>query len=138
MTCGRHDTILRLCRCRRFRRAMNALDNTTFNDHLDCPELNERGMTILRLMAGRLFDKEIAPRLDLSVNTAKWYAGNIYEKLGGCSQRHQCGEPGKTSTAFVDDNSSHLQAALGPLTYLSPGANFSLWCCSACFRGHWA
>lgn len=44
-------------------------------------DLNERELTILRLMSGRLSDKEIATQLDLSVNTVKWYARNIYEKL---------------------------------------------------------
>jgi LuxR family transcriptional regulator, maltose regulon positive regulatory protein len=45
-------------------------------------DLSERELTILRLMSGRLSDKEIATQLDLSVNTVKWYARHIYEKLG--------------------------------------------------------
>lgn len=48
---------------------------------------NERELTVLRLMAGRLSNKEIARELELSVNTVKWYARGIYEKLGVHSRR---------------------------------------------------
>jgi LuxR family transcriptional regulator, maltose regulon positive regulatory protein len=44
--------------------------------------LSERELAVLRLMAGRLSDKEIASKLALSPNTVKWYARNIFEKLG--------------------------------------------------------
>ena len=39
-------------------------------------------MAILRYMASRLSNREIADELHLSVNTVKWYARNIYGKLG--------------------------------------------------------
>ena len=45
-------------------------------------EFNERELSVLRLMAGRLSNKEIARELDLSTNTVKWYAKGIFEKLG--------------------------------------------------------
>ncbi len=44
-------------------------------------ELNERELTVLRLMSARLSNKEIAKELDLSTNTIKWYAKSIFEKL---------------------------------------------------------
>jgi LuxR family maltose regulon positive regulatory protein len=44
--------------------------------------LNDRETTILRYMAGRQSNQEIASELYLSVNTVKWYARNIYSKLG--------------------------------------------------------
>lgn len=50
--------------------------------------LKDREMAILRLMAGRLSNKEIAKELDLSVNTVKWYARIIYDKLA-VGQRKQ-------------------------------------------------
>jgi LuxR family maltose regulon positive regulatory protein len=49
--------------------------------------LNEREMTILRYMAGRPSNQEIADELHLSVNTVKWYARNIYSKLGVGNRR---------------------------------------------------
>jgi LuxR family maltose regulon positive regulatory protein len=44
--------------------------------------LSDREVQILRCMAGRLSNREIADELHLSVNTVKWYARNIYSKLG--------------------------------------------------------
>ena len=44
--------------------------------------LNEREMQVLRLLAARLSYREIAEELYLSLNTIKWYAKNIYGKLG--------------------------------------------------------
>jgi LuxR family maltose regulon positive regulatory protein len=49
--------------------------------------LNEHEMSILRYMAGRPSNQEIADELYLSVNTVKWYARNIYSKLGVGSRR---------------------------------------------------
>ncbi|MFC1923489.1 LuxR C-terminal-related transcriptional regulator, partial [Chloroflexota bacterium] len=49
--------------------------------------LNEREMSILRYMAGRPSNQEIADELHLSVNTVKWYARNIYSKLGVGNRR---------------------------------------------------
>jgi LuxR family maltose regulon positive regulatory protein len=49
--------------------------------------LNEREMTILRYMDARLSNQEIAVELHLSVNTVKWYARNIYSKLGVGNRR---------------------------------------------------
>ena len=44
--------------------------------------LNERELSILRLMAAGLSNREIADELYLSVNTIKWYSSQIYGKLG--------------------------------------------------------
>lgn len=44
--------------------------------------LTEREQQILRLMAGGLKDKEIGRELSLTLNTIKWYARSIYDKLG--------------------------------------------------------
>ncbi len=44
--------------------------------------LNDREIQILHRMAGRLSNQEIADELHLTVNTVKWYARNIYGKLG--------------------------------------------------------
>lgn len=49
--------------------------------------LNDRERAILRLLAARLSDKEIAKELSLSVNTIKWYDRNIYSKLGVGTRR---------------------------------------------------
>ncbi len=49
--------------------------------------LNDREMQILRLMSARLSNREIADELYLSVNTVKWYARSIYDKLGVASRR---------------------------------------------------
>jgi ATP/maltotriose-dependent transcriptional regulator MalT len=49
--------------------------------------LNDREMQILRLMSARLSNREIADELYLSVNTVKWYAHSIYEKLGVANRR---------------------------------------------------
>ena len=44
--------------------------------------LSEREIQVLRLLAARLTYKEIAYDLCLSINTIKWYAKNVYGKLG--------------------------------------------------------
>ena len=44
--------------------------------------LSDRETQILRLLVARLTYREIADELYLSVNTIKWYAKNIYNKLG--------------------------------------------------------
>jgi LuxR family maltose regulon positive regulatory protein len=44
--------------------------------------LNEREMTILRLLSARRSYQEISEELYLSLNTIKWYTRNIYSKLG--------------------------------------------------------
>jgi LuxR family maltose regulon positive regulatory protein len=49
--------------------------------------LNEREMSILHYMAARMSNQEIAVELFLSVNTVKWYARNIYSKLGVGNRR---------------------------------------------------
>jgi LuxR family maltose regulon positive regulatory protein len=49
--------------------------------------LNDREMEILRLVSARLSNREIAEELYLSVNTIKWYARNIYDKLGVANRR---------------------------------------------------
>jgi LuxR family transcriptional regulator, maltose regulon positive regulatory protein len=43
---------------------------------------NERERSVLRLMAARRTDKEIAKALSLSVSTVKWYSHRIFGKLG--------------------------------------------------------
>lgn len=43
--------------------------------------LSERELAILRLMSGRLSDKEIAKALSLSVNTIKWYSSRLFTKM---------------------------------------------------------
>ena len=49
--------------------------------------LNDREMQILNLISARLSNREIAEELYLSVNTVKWYARSIYDKLGVASRR---------------------------------------------------
>jgi LuxR family maltose regulon positive regulatory protein len=49
--------------------------------------LNERELTILRYLAGKPSNQEIADELHLSVNTVKWYARSIYGKLGVVNRR---------------------------------------------------
>ena len=44
--------------------------------------LNNREISILRLMAAGLSNREIAEELYLSINTIKWYGSQIYSKLG--------------------------------------------------------
>jgi ATP/maltotriose-dependent transcriptional regulator MalT len=44
-------------------------------------------MQILNLISARLSNREIAEELYLSVNTVKWYARSIYDKLGVASRR---------------------------------------------------
>ena len=45
--------------------------------------LNERELAILRFMAARLSNREIASELYLSVNTVRWHAHNLFAKPGG-------------------------------------------------------
>ena len=49
-------------------------------------DLKERELEILRLLADRLTDRAIAGRLDLSVETVRWYNKQIYAKLGVASR----------------------------------------------------
>jgi LuxR family maltose regulon positive regulatory protein len=44
--------------------------------------LNERELTVLRLMAAGLSNRDIGDELYLSVNTIRWYASQIYSKMG--------------------------------------------------------
>jgi LuxR family maltose regulon positive regulatory protein len=44
--------------------------------------LNEREVSVLKLMAAGLSNREIGDELYLSVNTIRWYASQIYAKLG--------------------------------------------------------
>ena len=53
--------------------------------------LNDREQQILRLMSAMLSNREISVELHLSVNTVKWYARQIYEKLGVASRREAVG-----------------------------------------------
>lgn len=54
---------------------------------LEFEPLNDREMQIIRLMAARLSNREIAEELYLSVNTVKWYARSIFDKLGVSNRR---------------------------------------------------
>ena len=49
--------------------------------------LNDREIQILRLLSARLSNREIADELYLSVNTVKWYARSIYDKLDVANRR---------------------------------------------------
>ncbi len=49
--------------------------------------LTRRESEVLRLLAQGLSDREIADRLVLSVNSVKWHARRIYEKLGVGSRK---------------------------------------------------
>ncbi|WP_188689330.1 LuxR C-terminal-related transcriptional regulator [Silvimonas amylolytica] len=49
---------------------------------LQIPDINAREMEILRLVAEGLTSQTIAARLDLSLQTIKWYLKGIYSKLG--------------------------------------------------------
>ena len=49
--------------------------------------LSEREVSILNLMDTELSNQEIADTLYLSINTVKWYARQIYEKLGVPNRR---------------------------------------------------
>lgn len=48
--------------------------------------LNERELAILRLLAAGRSNAEIGVELYLSVNTIRWYASQIYQKLGASSR----------------------------------------------------
>jgi LuxR family transcriptional regulator, maltose regulon positive regulatory protein len=48
--------------------------------------LNEREIAVLRLLAAGLSNNEIGAELYLSVNTIRWYASQIYQKLGVSSR----------------------------------------------------
>ncbi|MBB5189424.1 LuxR family maltose regulon positive regulatory protein [Silvimonas terrae] len=49
---------------------------------LPVPDINAREMEILRLVAEGLTSQTIAARLELSLQTVKWYLKGIYSKLG--------------------------------------------------------
>ena len=49
-------------------------------------ELSERELTVLRLLAGRLSQREIAAELYLSFNTVKSHTRSIFHKLGVASR----------------------------------------------------
>jgi LuxR family maltose regulon positive regulatory protein len=44
--------------------------------------LNDRELTVLRQISGGCSNKEIGEQMFLSVNTVRWYASQIYMKLG--------------------------------------------------------
>ena len=48
--------------------------------------LTERELSVLDLMSQGLSNKEIAQEINLSLNTVKWYARQIYAKLGVSSR----------------------------------------------------
>ena len=45
------------------------------------PELTEREVEVLQMMAWGLSNQEIAERLNITIRTVKFHAGNIYQKL---------------------------------------------------------
>lgn len=51
-------------------------------DERDTPELTERELSVLRLMAGGYSNKEIARTLNLAEGTVKNYVSDILDKLG--------------------------------------------------------
>ena len=53
----------------------------------------------VRLMSARLSNREIADELYLSVNTVKWYARSIYDKLGAANRR-ETGLPARELAIF--------------------------------------
>jgi LuxR family maltose regulon positive regulatory protein len=57
-----------------------SLSTTSYPGLLD--PLNERELAILRLMAVGLSNRDIGDELYLSVNTIRWYASQIYSKIG--------------------------------------------------------
>jgi DNA-binding CsgD family transcriptional regulator len=63
------------------------LSDNSAADHELVEELSERELEILDLMAENLTNQEIADNLILSLNTVKWYARQIYEKLGVDNRR---------------------------------------------------
>ena len=44
--------------------------------------LNDRELTVLRQISGGCSNREIGEQMFLSVNTVRWYASQIYMKLG--------------------------------------------------------
>jgi LuxR family maltose regulon positive regulatory protein len=56
--------------------------------------LSDRELQILRLMAGRLSNNEIANELYLATTTIKWYSRQIYRKLG-VHERREAAERGR-------------------------------------------
>ena len=55
----------------------------TPSPHLDLfAPLNKRELAILKLMAAGLSNRDIGDELFLSVNTIRWYASQIYSKMG--------------------------------------------------------
>ena len=76
--------------------------------------LTSREIEILNLLADHLTNLEIAELLILSLNTVKWYARQIYSKLGVANRRqavHRANELGLLRTSATRHN---LPPALTP------------------------
>jgi DNA-binding CsgD family transcriptional regulator len=73
--------------------------------------LTRRELEILTLLANHRTNKEIASSLNLSVNSVKWYARQIYGKLGIANRRDavvKASELGLLTRVPIDENSPPL------------------------------
>jgi LuxR family maltose regulon positive regulatory protein len=77
------EPLVRRARRERDRYAAAAGEGTGPSGELPLVEpLNQRELELVRLLAERRSNREIADELYLSVNTVKWHARNLYGKLG--------------------------------------------------------
>lgn len=78
--------------------------------------LTRRELEILALLAQHHTNKEIASSLNLSVNSVKWYARQIYGKLGIENRRQvvaRANELGLLTSVAGDDKSSSSSSSIG-------------------------
>jgi predicted ATPase/DNA-binding CsgD family transcriptional regulator len=78
--------------------------------------LTRRELEIIALLARQYTNKEIAASLNLSVNSVKWYARQIYGKLGIENRRQvsvRANELGLLTNVDGDDKSSSLSTGTG-------------------------
>ncbi|MGE5123729.1 MAG: LuxR C-terminal-related transcriptional regulator [Acidobacteriaceae bacterium] len=80
--------------------------------------LTRRELEILALLVNHHTNKEIASRLSLSVNSVKWYARQIYGKLGIENRRQvpaRAGELGLLAAGPIDEKSRPPSDAAGAM-----------------------
>src|ERR1700690_3389631 len=65
--------------------------------------LTRREKEVLAMIAEHLSDREIADRLTLSINSVKWYARQIYEKLE-VDNRHKAVERARSLGILAGQN----------------------------------